>query len=218
MRTRMWGAELYLLSHLSESPRGWRSVHLCIGTRFHYILIYVLVGELMHRRRSGVMHSKPRDPQLSISLKLFLKPELIISSVCAHVCACAFVCVCLCVRAFKMYINCISQYFSWGVFVVGKGKCLEIMCVLEFLPYHYISFYLFLLRCIFNHSILIDMFVSSFLLLLKRTCKYMDLLSCMQFCILGEGVLRCQTHPVARDLLVDDDVSHPVSLSWSPWL
>lgn len=214
MRTRVWGAGLYLLSHLSESPRGWSSVHLCVGTRFLYVLIYV-ISESVHRRGSGVMHSRPRGPLWPISLKLFLKPEFIISGVCAHVCACAFVCMCVCVRAFKMYINCISQYFSWGPFLVGKEERLKIMCVLEFLPYHYIYIYLFLLRCIFNHSILIKMFVSSVLLVLERTCKYMDLLSCMQFCILWEGVLRCQTHTVARDLLVDDDVRHPVSLSLS---
>lgn len=41
------------------------------------------------------MHSKPRASQLPVSLKLFLKPELILSVVCG----------------LKIHTHCVSPYF-----------------------------------------------------------------------------------------------------------
>lgn len=43
--------------------------------------------------------------------------------VCVCLCVCVPLCACVCVHAFKMYINCISQYFSYAFFFwCGKGS------------------------------------------------------------------------------------------------
>lgn len=64
------------------------------------------------------MHRKLRAPQLSISLKLFLKPEFIVSvvCVCARACAlkmCEIVSV-LCLKCFVLFC-----------FVDGEGEVLK---------------------------------------------------------------------------------------------
>lgn len=52
------------------------------------------------------------------------------------------------------------------------------MCVLKFLPCHSFNY------CIFHHTIIINMFVSSLFAVAENVCVCMGLLSCMQFYIL----------------------------------
>ena len=75
------------------------------------------------------MHSKPRASQLRVSLKLFVKPELILSVVCG----------------LKIHIHCVSPYFfeiAFFFFLMMMEECLKIMCVLKFLVILLIPVYL----------------------------------------------------------------------------
>ena len=74
------------------------------------------------------MHSKPRASQLRVSLKLFVKPELILSVLCG----------------LKIHIHCVSPYFFEIAFffLMMMEECLKIMCVLKFLVILLITVYL----------------------------------------------------------------------------
>lgn len=70
--------------------------------------------------------------------------------------------------------------FSEVFFFFWMKECLKIMCVLKFLPCHSFNY------CIFHHTIIINMFVSSLFAVanIENVCTCMGLLSCMQFYIL----------------------------------
>ena len=61
-------------------------------------------------------------------------------------------------------------------FFLMMKECLKIMC-LEVPCYSLNS-------CIFNDTLIINMFVSSLFAIAKKVCMYMGLLSCMHFYIL----------------------------------
>ena len=184
-RVGLWA--LFALSPVWKPQRA--PLKPCVQARLNQTLDCILACELVDRRRSG-LHSKPRASQLPVSLKLFLKPELILSVV----------------YGLKIYIRCVSPYFFWGFLFLIK-ECLKIMCVLKFLPCHSFNY------CIFHHTIIINMFVSSLFAVAENVCVCMGLLSCMQFYILWER----QTDPPCEKL----DAKHRQDIRygqrWTCW-
>ena len=110
------------------------------------------------------MHSKPRASQLRVSLKLFVKPELILSVVCG----------------LKIHIHCVSPYFfdiAFFFFFDDDGGVPKNNVFLEVPCYSFNS-------CIFNHTLIINMLVSSLFAVAEKVCMCMGLLSYIQFYIL----------------------------------